>query len=983
MTLRGCWLLVAGCLRRRWTRDHVLPSVSEGPGARVGARSACLPRHARSYLATVAVTIGFLGVALHATAQPTANRQPPTDLLDVQWKAVPATGVEMKLTQGDDLRIDFDFHGRAGYAIARRDGKITLPDNFELAFRIRGESPVNSLEVKFVQGENVWWTVRREYDFPREWRRVSVKKRQLEFAWGPAGPGPLPKTVDAIEIVVTAGKGGKGTVWIDDVQILPLETAPGPPPDATHRGDALDLGARYEIGGVVTATPIRELATSIDGQQWETRTFARAATWIPLFDSDARYIRATGAQSLRVLPPVRDDNAFFTEMAKTTRRGLFPRYLLGEQSYWTILGGTNGEEEEALFSEDGAVEAGHARFSVEPFLLLDGKLVSWNDVTVEQREGPQVVWAKHLTITPRYENGVLKVRYEAAPNAKLLLAIRPFQVNPQWQFLNRTGGVVRIRSITDDLTVSADAVKRLSVVGCQLSAQTLPEASVAGDYSSRILQCDSSDVTLEIPLGATFNRPLTTENPFVLSLPAEPRIARSIEAQRQFILMNMDDKAIHPGSRSYERSWIRDGSLTSEALLRLGEDGVVREFIEWYAKAIRDDGYVPCCVSAAGADPVPEHDSHGQFIYLVAEYHRHTGDRALVEKMMPTVRRIVSFIDKLRRERMTKQYENTAFYGMVPESISHEGYSAKPMHSYWDDLFILKGLEDAEYLEAVVRGSSIDQGAVASKPEGSPIEPRTTSDAPVVSGSSADSGAVRSNPKGAPIEPRTTSHAFRKDLLSSIAKTMSNHNIDYIPGSVELGDFDATSTTVAVTPVDADLPREALLRTFEKYWEHALEPRTYTPYELRVVGTLVRLGRADRARALLQYFFADQRPAAWSHWAEVVRANPREGGFIGDMPHTWVGSDFIRSALDFLAYEDDGALIVGAGISPEWARQGVRVRGLSTHYGTLSYEMDANRIRISGDLRIPPQGIVVKSPYGGADAVVRSLPAEIVLKEGS
>jgi hypothetical protein len=212
---------------------------------------------------------------------------------------------------------------------------------------------------------------------------------------------------------------------------------------------------------------------------------------------------------------------------------------------------------------------------------------------------------------------------------------------------------------------------------------------------------------------------------------------------------------------------------------------------------------------------------------------------------------------------------------------------------------------------------------------------------------------------------------------------MSNHKIDYIPGSVELGDFDATSTTVAVTPVDADLPREALLRTFEKYWEHALEPRTYTPYELRVVGTLVRLGRADRARALLQYFFADQRPAAWSHWAEVVRANPREGGFIGDMPHTWVGSDFIRSALDFLAYEDDGALIVGAGISPEWARQGVRVRGLSTHYGTLSYEMDANRIRISGDLRIPPQGIVVKSPYGGADAVVRSLPAEIVLKEGS
>jgi hypothetical protein len=92
----------------------------------------------------------------------------------------------------------------------------------------------------------------------------------------------------------------------------------------------------------------------------------------------------------------------------------------------------------------------------------------------------------------------------------------------------------------------------------------------------------------------------------------------------------------------------------------------VREFIEWYAKAIHENGYVPCCVSAAGADPVPEHDSHGQMIYLVAEYYRHTGDRALVERMLPTIRRVVAFIDKLRHERMTRQYENTAFYGMAP-----------------------------------------------------------------------------------------------------------------------------------------------------------------------------------------------------------------------------------------------------------------------------------------------------------------------------
>ena len=39
--------------------------------------------------------------------------------------------------------------------------------------------------------------------------------------------------------------------------------------------------------------------------------------------------------------------------------------------------------------------------------------------------------------------------------------------------------------------------------------------------------------------------------------------------------------------------------------------------------------------------------------------------------------------------------ERARFYGLMPASISHEGYSAKPMHSYWDDFWALKGYDDA------------------------------------------------------------------------------------------------------------------------------------------------------------------------------------------------------------------------------------------------------------------------------------------------
>lgn len=63
-------------------------------------------------------------------------------------------------------------------------------------------------------------------------------------------------------------------------------------------------------------------------------------------------------------------------------------------------------------------------------------------------------------------------------------------------------------------------------------------------------------------------------------------------------------------------------------------------------------------------------------------------------------------------------------------------------------------------------------------------------------------------------------------------------------------------------------------------------------------------------------FFADQRPLGWNQWAEVVGREVRKPRFVGDMPHGWVASDFIRSALDLFAYERDAdnALVLAAGL---------------------------------------------------------------------
>src|SRR5207249_6235549 len=200
------------------------------------------------------------------------------------------------------------------------------------------------------------------------------------------------------------------------------------------------------------------------------------------------------------------------------------------------------------------------------------------------------------------------------------------------------------------------------------------------------------------------------------------------------------------------------------------------------------------------------------FIYGVAEYVRYTQDHAFAERMWPHVRAAAAYLDSLRQQRRGREWKEGSrrmFYGLLPPSISHEGYSAKPMHSYWDDLFALRGFEDAAYLASML---------------------------------------------GNHLEAERLSHMrveFGRDLHASIQAAMARHHVDYVPGCADLGDFDATSTTIALSPVQAGdvVPPDALRRTFEKYWSFFRDRRdgkapwdAFTPYEIRNIGAFVRLG---------------------------------------------------------------------------------------------------------------------------------------------
>ncbi len=117
-------------------------------------------------------------------------------------------------------------------------------------------------------------------------------------------------------------------------------------------------------------------------------------------------------------------------------------------------------------------------------------------------------------------------------------------------------------------------------------------------------------------------------------------------------------------------------------------------------------------------------------------------------------------------------------YGLMPPSISHEGYSAKPQYSLWDDFWALRGYDDVA-----------DIAVVLGKPEA-----RRTS--------------------------RARATSFGADLHAAILAARDHWKIAFIPGATSLGDFDATSTTIALDPGNqqARLDPGMLDATFDRYW---------------------------------------------------------------------------------------------------------------------------------------------------------------------
>jgi hypothetical protein len=690
-------------------------------------------------------------------------------------------------------------------------------------------------------------------------------------------------------------------------------------------------------------------------------------------------------------PPATDAVA---ARAAAAAPGAYPRWARGRQTYWTVFG-VDGGAADGLVDADGTVEVAAGAWSLEPFVEVDGRWVTWADVTTTHALAngvapvPAVGW-RHADFTLAItafaagppDDPTAYVRYRLVPTAgapramRLWLAVRPLQVLPPWQDLNVTGGAGRLPALAlrgdrlaigDRTLVAAPAPAGWAALpleepplGSRALAFPVARGATAlavdvavplrdggavprwqGDPAAAHAAVDRTQAEVE----AAWRGRLAA--PRIVLPPAAGDLARVPPATIGYVLVHRDGPALQPGSRTYERSWIRDGALTATTLLSFGHAEPVRDYLRWYAGFQYPSGKVPCCVDGRGADPTPEHDSDGEFVYAVAEYWRFTGDRRTLDALWPHVRAAAGHIDALRAQRRTREFRGTPFFGLVPESISHEGYHHRPVHSYWDNFFALRGLDDAAALAGIVGDAA------------------------------------------AGVRFARAAAEFRGDVAASLARVIRTRGIDYVPGSVELADFDPTSTAIAVTVANAASvpPRRAFLRTFARYHDEIVrwsagdpDREGHTPYEARNAEALVRLGRRDDALDVLEFVLAGRRPAAWQAWGEVVWRDEAAPRFIGDMPHTWAAQAVAQTVRTMLVYEGerDRTLVLAAGVPAAWLDDpaGVAVDRLPTHLGAVTYRLhrpDARTLRmdVAAGPRVPPGGIVLAPPVArGARARV-------------
>ncbi len=481
-----------------------------------------------------------------------------------EWKALASDGVDASVhnakgVDGNALVLEYNLNNTAGYAAATRKLPVEPSGRLRdlvLDARRSGAQQLRDEIRRCVGRQRLVVPARRTFEVSG---RLAADPDQASARSSLPGGRPTiarSNRSPGIEFVVAAGKdGGKGSLWFDRLAIKPVQK---PSQVAEARGDrivtrgratsrrACSMGRRKPRGKVMPAATIKDCCSDLQAVQefggleidWAPQP-VRPALHHRAVESTARpgtrsapSKRATAA-AIRICCPsrrratfgltmpkpgravgiselhVRDlqfgasPNAFIESLAKDARRGCYPRAYSNEQTYWTILG-VDGDTEESMLSEDGALEVRKGSFSIEPFVRVRDKWITWADVVDRALAGRWTIcrfraWNGNIptcccrrpptaSVSPERRAPrrftPFAIQRKSRRQYTLALTVRPFQVNPPAQFLNTAGGVSPIQDLAFEN--GAVSVDKVASVFPRTAPQSFRAVTLVGGHAVRM-----------------------------------------------------------------------------------------------------------------------------------------------------------------------------------------------------------------------------------------------------------------------------------------------------------------------------------------------------------------------------------------------------------------------------------------------------------------------------------------------------------------
>ncbi len=412
----------------------------------------------------------------------------------------------------------------------------------------------------------------------------------------------------------------------------------------------------------------------------------------------------------------------------------------------------------------------------------------------------------------------------------------------------------------------------------------------------------------------------------------------SFYLNKAYLLTFYDGESITPGPFTYHQFWMRDAAYMVNVLDKVGLQAQAHRIIGTFPDMVEEDG----CVSI----PEGEWDSNGQMVFTLMDHYRFIKDRDYLERIYPVVKRAAEWIDTKRQSTVD---DDAPHAGLLPPSMSAEHLGPND-YFYWDDLWGLKGLEDAA--EAAAE-----------------LEKRD------------DHEALLAKAKGLRAAIERSLEAVDERLGERLLPSSPYRR----PDSAMIGSICALYP-LRLYPTDD----ERIMNTIEWLMEHSwFEDAFFHNIAHSGCGTYLTMQVAHalawnkdrRAVDIFNWVLENATPTFT--WPEAIHPQTK-GGCMGDGHHGWAAADYLSLLRDLLFFEDGETLVITPTMPTSWLQGDIEVAHAPSYFGEVNFTIRStvytNTLTLELDCTFSrePASIVWCLPRGITRAVVDGEEVDVV-----